>query len=184
MQIPTNLTGIFLSTHFRKEVATDKYLICFLVASWLIIYLAVVRGVKGFGKVSYITALFPYVILSILLVRVVTLEGAWDGIKLFFTPDWHKLIDPGVWFEAALQCFFSLNIYFACVIMYSSFNKFDHNIRRDSNIISIVDTSTSLLAGVITFGIVGHICHTRGYKLNDVEALAKIASGPCEYKFQ
>lgn len=158
----------------------DKYLICFLIGSWMIIYLVVVRGVKGLGRASYVTALFPYVILSLLLVRVLTLDGAWDGIKLFFTPQWEKLIDPSVWFEAAIQCFFSLNIYFACVIMFSSFNKFDHDIRRDSNIISLVDTLTSLLAGIITFGIVGHICHTRGYDLTDIKALGKIAAGPCE----
>lgn len=138
----------------------------------------VIKGVKGLGRASYITALFPYVILALLFIRAVTLEGAWDGIRFFFTPQWDKLINPQVWFEAALQCFFSLNIYFACVIMFSSFNKFNHDIRRDSNIISIVDTFTSILAGVITFGIVGHICHTRGYDLKDIEGLKKLASGP------
>lgn len=158
----------------------DLNLLFFLIASWLIIYVITVKGVKGFGKVSYVTALFPYIILSILLCRIFFLDGALNGIKLFFTPNWSKLLEPEVWLEAAIQCFFSLNIYFASVIMYSSYNKFNHNIRRDSNIISIVDTLTSLLAGVITFGIVGHICHTRGYELNNIEALGAIAAGPCE----
>jgi solute carrier family 6 amino acid transporter-like protein 5/7/9/14 len=155
-------------------------LIVYLVISWVIVCFTQIKGVKTFGKVSYITALGPYILLSILLIRVVTLEGSWNGIKLFFTPDFSKLIDVKVWYEAAMQCFFSLNIYFACIIMYSSYNKFNHNISRDSNIISIVDTFTSLFAGVITFATVGHICHTVGYDINDPKIIKSISEGPCK----
>lgn len=48
------------------------------------------------GKVAYFTALFPYVVLITLLVRGVTLEGAWDGIVYFVRPDWPKLLDANV----------------------------------------------------------------------------------------
>lgn len=41
--------------------------------------------------------------------------------------------------------------------MYSSYNKFNHKIYRDANIVTTLDTCTSLLAGCITFGIVGHL---------------------------
>ena len=42
------------------------------------------------------TAIFPYIVLLILLVRGVTLPGAWKGIKFYVTPEWKKLEDPGV----------------------------------------------------------------------------------------
>lgn len=64
--------------------------------------------------------------------------------------------------------------------MYSSYNKFNHDIIRDSNVISIVDTFTSLFAGVITFAVVGHICHTVGYDINDRDTLRQLAAGPRE----
>lgn len=42
-------------------------------------------------QVQYFFALFPYVLLTVLLVRGVTLEGANEGIKYYLTPKIHKL---------------------------------------------------------------------------------------------
>ena len=44
----------------------------------------------------YVTATSPYLLLLILLVRGVTLPGAWEGIKFYLLPDWAKLADPQV----------------------------------------------------------------------------------------
>lgn len=48
------------------------------------------------GKIVYFTALFPYLMLSILLVRGVTLPGALDGLKYYLRPDFNRLKDPEV----------------------------------------------------------------------------------------
>lgn len=67
-----------------------------LLLSWIIIFLTLVKGVKSSGKVAYFTAIFPYVVMIILLVRGVTLPGAWSGILYFITPQWDKVYDPNV----------------------------------------------------------------------------------------
>ena len=46
-----------------------------------------------FSQVVYVTATAPYVFLIAILAYGCTLEGAIDGIKFFFIPDWHKLKD-------------------------------------------------------------------------------------------
>lgn len=46
--------------------------------------------------------------------------------------------------------------------MYSSFNKIDHNIYRDVNIVTALDTFTSFIAGCTIFGILGHFAHKTG----------------------
>ena len=45
---------------------------------------------------AYFTAIFPYIVLCILLVRGVTLPGALDGIIFYLKPDVEKLLEPQV----------------------------------------------------------------------------------------
>lgn len=59
--------------------------------------------------------------------------------------------------------------------MYSSFNKFNHNVYRDVTIITLLDTFTSLLAGFTIFGILGHLAHEIG--TNDVGSVVKGGTG-------
>ena len=43
------------------------------------------------GKVVWVTAIAPYIILACLLIRGVTLDGAEIGIMYYLTPQWEKL---------------------------------------------------------------------------------------------
>ena len=47
-------------------------------------------------QVVYLTATFPYVVLTVLLINGAMLEGALDGIKFFLLPKWEKLLEPNV----------------------------------------------------------------------------------------
>lgn len=67
-----------------------------LLVSWLFVFGIICRGVKSSGKASYFLAIFPYVIMLVLLIRAVTLPGSIDGIIYFIKPDWSKILDPKV----------------------------------------------------------------------------------------
>lgn len=70
----------------------------FLLVAWLIIAAVLVKGIRSSGKASYFLALFPYVIIGVLLIRALTLDGAMNGIIYFITPRWDKILDPDVSF--------------------------------------------------------------------------------------
>ncbi|EDV98124.1 sodium-dependent nutrient amino acid transporter 1 [Drosophila grimshawi] len=145
-----------------------------LAAAWIIIASIMFRGVKSSGRASYFLAIFPYVVMLILLVRALTLPGALDGVVYFLKPQWHKLIEPQVWYAAVTQVFFSLAICFGNIVMYSSYNRFGHNIYRDANIITTLDTFTSLLSGIIIFGILGNLA----YENNTTDISSVVNGGP------
>ncbi|XP_055625250.1 sodium-dependent nutrient amino acid transporter 1 isoform X3 [Toxorhynchites rutilus septentrionalis] len=166
-----------------KEIATiddgiglpDWQLTLYLCLSWSFVLLVLIRGVKSAGKASYFLALFPYVVITILLIRACTLPGALNGIIYFLKPQWDKILEPKVWYAAVTQCFFSLSICFGNIIMYSSYNKFRHNVARDATIVTTIDTFTSLLAGCTIFGILGHLAELVGS--DDVGTVVKSGAG-------
>ncbi|XP_017768588.1 PREDICTED: sodium-dependent nutrient amino acid transporter 1-like [Nicrophorus vespilloides] len=101
-----------------------------LLAAWIITFVVSRRGVQSSGKAAYFLALFPYVVMIALLIRAATLDGAAEGILFFYRPEWSKLLSADVWYAAVTQCFFSLNVGFGSITMYSSYNNFEHNINR------------------------------------------------------
>jgi len=56
-------------------------------------------------QVTYVTALFPYVVLLILLVRGVTLNGSLQGIMYYITPRWQQLASAQVTTKIPLRRF-------------------------------------------------------------------------------
>lgn len=153
----------------------DWRLVLCLVVAWICITAILIRGIKSSGKFSYFLAIFPYIIIFILLVRSLTLPGAWTGIRYFFTPQWDKLLTIEVWYQAVTQCFFSLTICFGGLIVYSSFNNFQNNIYRHAVIITWLDTFTSMIAGCIVFGVMGHLAHVTNEK--DIQKVVKNGPG-------
>ena len=74
----------------------DWKLTLWLLFAWVCIFLVIIRGVKSSGKVSYFLAIFPYIVMIILLIRACTLDGAVDGILYFIRPQWGELLNPKV----------------------------------------------------------------------------------------
>lgn len=64
--------------------------------AWICITLILIKGIKSSGKASYFLAIFPYVIMGVLLVRAVTLPGSADGILYLLTPQFDQLLNPKV----------------------------------------------------------------------------------------
>lgn len=177
---------MFLFT-YRKEIFRNKstlyeglgdlnwMLVGYLVVSWMILLIILMKGTRSSGKASYFLAVFPYLMLSLLLYKSMQLPGAWDGLGEFFTPQWSELLKPKVWYEAVTQVFFTLNVYYVTVITYSSYNKFHHKVHIDANIVATIDTFTSLLSGCCVFSVLGYLKHELGVK--DIKDVIKDGPG-------
>lgn len=81
-------------------------------------------------KVVWFTALFPYVVLFILLIRGITLPGAIQGIKYYLYPNFDAIYKAEVWVDAATQVFFSLGPGFGVLLAYASYNKYHNNVYK------------------------------------------------------
>ncbi|KAH0630785.1 hypothetical protein JD844_003992 [Phrynosoma platyrhinos] len=171
------------------------YLALCLLLSWLIVAVALFKGIKSSGKVVYFTAIFPYVVLVILLIRGATLEGAREGIEYYIgtqsnftklteaevrrtrqvacqaesnvTPDLGLDVQT-VWKDAATQIFFSLSVAWGGLVALSSYNKFHNNCYSDAIFVCVTNCLTSIFAGFAIFSILGHMAFKADKKVSEV----------------
>lgn len=100
------------STSIDESDGLQWWIVLCLVAAWTLLYVCCIRGIETSGKVwtlydiyiclnssptdvtvlsffqaVYITSTLPYLVLTIFLVRGLTLKGSIEGLKFLFTPD-------------------------------------------------------------------------------------------------
>ncbi|KAM4856731.1 sodium- and chloride-dependent transporter XTRP3 isoform 2-T2 [Urocitellus parryii] len=126
-----------------------------LILAWLMVYLCILRGTESTGKVVYFTALLPYCVLIIYLIRGLTLHGATNGLMYMFTPKVEQLANPKTWVNAATQIFFSLGLGFGSLIAFASYNEPSSNCQKHAITVSLINSSTSIFASIVTFSIYG-----------------------------
>uniref|UniRef100_A0A8C9Z3D0 Transporter n=1 Tax=Sander lucioperca TaxID=283035 RepID=A0A8C9Z3D0_SANLU len=149
-----------------------KLALCLAVV-WLVCYFCVWKGVKSTGKVVYLTATFPYVMLFVLLVRGATLPGATQGIIYYLKPNPTRLADPQVWMDAGTQVFFSYGICLGSLTALGSYNKYNNDCYKDSFLLCLLNSATSFLAGFAIFSVLGFMAEEQGV---DIATVAQ--SGP------
>merc|ERR1719336_2897866 len=139
-----------------------------LVVAWVLVYFAIWKSVKVTGKVVYVTATVPFILLIIFTVRALTLPGASDGLKYFFTPVWSEMLKPKVWVYAAAQVFNSIGIAFGSLIAFASYQDFNGPILRNSLIVIVIDAFTCILCGVCVFSTLGSLAYSQGTTVDNV----------------
>ncbi|CAF3041340.1 unnamed protein product [Rotaria socialis] len=150
------------------------YMALSLLVSWVIVCLCIIKGVKTSGKVAYFTAIFPYVVLLILIIYTSTLSGAVDGVKFYIIPKWELVGDFKTWQAAASQVFFSLGLSFGSLMAYSASNKFDNNFFKQMCIVVSCDCLTGVFAGFAVFATIGFLAKA----LNETVEKYAASSGP------
>ncbi|XP_074469656.1 sodium-dependent neutral amino acid transporter B(0)AT1-like [Sebastes fasciatus] len=131
------------------------WMVLCLIAAWSVLYICCIRGIETTGKAVYITSTLPYVVLTIFLIRGLTLKGSVDGIKFLFTPDLDELVNPATWLDAGAQVFYSFSLAFGGLISFSSYNPIHNNCEQDAVIISIINGCTSIYAATVIYSIIG-----------------------------
>jgi neurotransmitter:Na+ symporter, NSS family len=144
-----------------------------LAAVWFMIYLCVRGGTKSVGKVVMYTVPLPVILLLVLLVRGLTLPGAFGGILYYIKPDFSALFSTEIWLAAVSQIFFTLSLAFGIMIAYASYNEPRKDVSKNAYTTALVNSAISLLAGFVVFSVIGYMATASSMNVPDV-----VASGP------
>ncbi|XP_059366336.1 sodium-dependent neutral amino acid transporter B(0)AT1-like [Carassius carassius] len=131
------------------------WIVLCLFCAWTLLWVCCLRGIETTGKAVYVTSTLPYLVLTIFLIRGLTLKGSVSGIQFLFTPDLDELLDPSTWLDAGAQVFYSFSLAFGGLISFSSYNSVHNNCEQDAVIISVINGLTSIYAAIVIYSIIG-----------------------------
>ena len=108
-------------------------------------------GIKsGIEKASKWMMPLLLIFFVVLAIRSLTLEGAMEGVKFLFVPDWSYF----TWKTALLalgQAFFSLSVGVSAMITYASYLPKETNLGSSSLSVSLLNIGISIMAGLVIF---------------------------------
>ena len=114
--------------------------------TFLIMGFGIVKGIEKMNKLM-MPVFFAFFLL--LLLRVVTFDGALEGFRDMFVPEWERLGDVKTWVYALGQAFFSLSLAGSGTIVYGSYLEKKENVVSCAKNVAFFDTCAALLAGMV-----------------------------------
>ncbi|MFA7535473.1 MAG: sodium-dependent transporter [Desulfuromonadales bacterium] len=126
---------------------------------WHFIFVVVCLGIviggvqKGIERWNKILMPVLFGLLALLFANGMLSQGAWEGIRFMFRPDFQQLT-PGSVLEAMGHAFFTLSLGMAAMITYGSYLDRHEDLLAAGLRVVILDTLIALMAGLAIFSVV------------------------------
>lgn len=127
---------------------------------WMAITTVVCFGIcsmglqEGVEKVTKVLMVLLLILIVVLAIKSMTLPNASAGLKFYLLPDVNSIKEHGLWetiFAAMSQAFFTLSIGIGSLAIFGSYLGKDRRLLGESINIAVIDTSISIIAGLIIF---------------------------------
>lgn len=136
---------------------------------WGLVYAGVRGGARSLGWLNNLVMPAPFAILLVLLARGLSLEGAGEGVRALFRPDWAVLrARPDVWLVAMGQILFGVSAGMGVLTTYASYSPRSARAVRAAFVVCLSNSAFSVLAAVAVFAFLGHMAHEQGRPLGEV----------------
>ena len=112
------------------------------------------KGIRSIERANRI--LIPALLLIVLisLGRTLSLDGASEGIRFLFTPDWSTLAHPRIWLEALTQNAWDTGAGWGLILTYGAYMQSRHGVVKNAVITGVGNNTVSLMAAIVIFGTV------------------------------
>ena len=154
------LGGLDYSELFNTTIANPWEVLLAQALFMALTIFIVQSGIRG-GIERASRWIMPLLFLSfiVLAIRSLTLDGAMEGVRFLFVPDWSYL--NGTTFLVALgQAFFSLSVGVTAMMTYASYLSKEEKLGQSAFNVSILNIGISILAGLVIFPAVFALGHS------------------------
>jgi NSS family neurotransmitter:Na+ symporter len=110
----------------------------------------IARGIEQ-GIEKWSTRLMPALmgLMLLLIIYVLTQDGAIEGLKVYLLPDLSQAMNPQLLISAMGQAFFSLSLGVGTMLIYGSYVSKDENLPKLGAIVTGVDVAIAFTAGLL-----------------------------------
>jgi len=143
------MTGLESSSAWLNSQSFQRDLIftsLFIILTITIISKGVENGIEKWSK-RLMPALLS--ILALLIMYVMTQEGAMEGLKAYLVPDFDSLLNPQLLVSALGQAFFSLSLGTSVMIIYGSYISKKENLISLGAYVTLIDVLIAFVAGLL-----------------------------------
>lgn len=118
----------------------------FFVLTILIVSGGIKNGIEKFSSRFMPTLIF---LMILLVIYVLTLDGALEGLSVYLVPDFSKILDANLITSAMGQAFFSLSLGVGGMLVYASYTSKKENLVKLGWLVTICDISVAFIAGLL-----------------------------------
>ncbi len=143
------LIGLGDAAQWLTSFSLERNLVAGLTFLGLTVFV-INRGVKE-GIEAWSSRLMPLMILIIvcLIIYVFTLDGASEGLRVYLSPDFSRVLEPELIINALGQSFFSLSLGVGTMMIYGSYINSKENMVQIGAQVALLDTFIAVLAGLL-----------------------------------
>jgi NSS family neurotransmitter:Na+ symporter len=143
------LIGLNSASAWLTSFGIERNILFMLVFMGLTIGI-ISGGVKD-GIERWSSRLMPLLLVSLVLLvlYVLTLDGASEGLKAYLLPDFERALSPKLIIAALGAAFFSLSLGVGTMLVYGSYIGDEENLPLLGGMVTLVDISIAVLAGFL-----------------------------------
>ncbi|SFK60456.1 neurotransmitter:Na+ symporter, NSS family [Halobacillus dabanensis] len=120
----------------------------FMILTIVIVLSGVKKGIEGANKIFM--PLLALILIGLAFFSL-SLEGASEGLKFLFQPDWSAFSKPSIYIAALGQAFFSLSLGMGAMLTYGSYLTKENKLPSATLGIGFMDTFFAVISGVVIF---------------------------------
>lgn len=135
-----------------NSIIADPAEVLIAQAVFMILTIFIVQsGIRGgIERASRLMMPLLFIFFILLAIRSLTLDGAMEGIRFLFVPDWSYLTGKTL-LMALGQAFFSLSVGVTAMMTYASYLRKEEKLGQSAFNVSVLNIVISLLAGIVIF---------------------------------
>lgn len=152
LDLSVPVTKAMTETFYAEQIEQSPFMITlftgiFVLINWVILRKGIIAGIER--SVKFLMPLL-FICLIVMVIRNLTLDGAWEGVRFYLTPDFSKITGK-LLLDVLGQVFFALSLGFGVMITLSSHLKKEESLVKTATITGVINTVIAVLAGFMIF---------------------------------